>query len=108
MTLLISIIGSVIVGLIFFAVLSWVKTPHYRPDTDQVRRFLQWVLLEQATENDWRVFCDYPIRHDELLESIRQRCVELEEDCYIGPPRLLNREGVVEIRRLLDLLEQSP
>ena len=109
MTLLVSVLGSVIISVIFFAVLNWVKTPHYRPDANSVRRLLQWVLLEQATENDWRIFCDYPIRHDELLESIREQCAELEELHYIGPPRLLNKEGIAEIRRLLELLdEKSP
>ncbi len=62
--LLISILLSVLVCGTVLAILMWVKTPHYQVSEAQVVRLLEWMLLGQATENQWRVFCGYPIRND--------------------------------------------
>ncbi|NIB41897.1 hypothetical protein HBA55_19990 [Pseudomaricurvus alkylphenolicus] len=104
MILLLSILFSTLLCLVVVGVLIWVRTPHYRLDEAQVARLLEWMLLGQATENDWRVFCDIPIRHDDFLESIRIRCVELDEKHFIGDShggRLLSAEGLEQLTELL-------
>ncbi|MBR9908927.1 MAG: hypothetical protein GYB33_01090 [Gammaproteobacteria bacterium] len=107
MTLLISCLLSVLVCAGVFAVLYWVRTPHYRLTATEVARLLEWVLLGQATANDWRVFCDIPISHDARLEAIRQQCQQIDELYYIGDggsSYLLNKDGLQQVRRLLDEL----
>lgn len=108
--MLVSIVFSVVIIAAVFAVLLWVKTPHYQIQSQQVIQLLEWMILGQAGENDWRVFCGYPIRHDERLEQVRQRCVEIDEQFYIGDTRaghLLNREGLEQLTELLAQLKRS-
>lgn len=111
MILLVSMIFSVLICGAVIGVLLWVKTPHYRVDHQQVIRLLEWMILGQASENDWRVFCDYPIRHNEQLESVRQQCLHIDEASFIGSTRseyLLNQEGLAQLRDLLDTLNTEP
>ena len=68
---------------------------------------MQSVLLGQAMENDWRVFCEIPIRHDEYLETVRIHCVEIDERCFIGSNQsghFLNEAGLQSIEVLLQEL----
>lgn len=110
MILLMSILLSALVISVVVGTLMWVKTPHYQVDRTQTIRLLEWMILGQASENDWRVFCDYPIRHSDRLEAVRLRCLEIEETHYIGDTRaghLLDREGLQQLRELLDELKQG-
>ncbi len=110
MLLLLSILVSAVVIGTVFALLMWVKTPHYQPDKQQVIRLLEWMLLGQASDNDWRVFCGYPLRHNEELEWVRQQCVDIDEQYYIGDTRaghLLSRRGLQELEELLKVLKNS-
>lgn len=107
MILVISCLLSVVICCAVFAVLMWVRTPHYRLQPEQVIQLLEWVLLGQATENDWQVFCGIPIQHDEFLESIRLQCLEIDEKYFISEGRsgyLLKLQGREEIQILLDTL----
>ncbi|MAZ88489.1 MAG: hypothetical protein CL693_12680 [Cellvibrionaceae bacterium] len=111
MILLLSIFASAIVIIAVFALLMWVKTPHYQPDKVQVIRLLEWMLLGQASDNDWRVFCGYPLRHNEELEQVRQLCVDIDEHYYIGDTRaghLLSRDGLQELEKVLRALKATP
>jgi len=111
MVLLVTLLSAFIVCGALVATLLWVKTPIYRVKRADIRRLLEWVLLGQATENNWRVFCDYPIRHDELLESIRMRCEKIEEDFYSAErhaPYLFTPMGLEAIRQQLVRLEIAP
>lgn len=109
MDLLISIAVTAMVLLLVIVILSKTKSAYYRPEAADVQRLLEWVLLGQATENDWRVFCDIPIRHDDFLESIRIRCIEIEEDHFLGDDHryLFSKDGLVKIRELLDVVTAS-
>ncbi len=110
MILLLSIFASAIVIGCVFALLMWVKTPHYQPDREQIVRLLEWMLLGQATDNDWRVFCGYPLRHSEELERVRELCVDIDERHYIGDTRaghLLSREGLQELEEVLNELKKN-
>lgn len=110
MLLLTSILFSVVICALVMALLMWVKTPHYQVSTEDVQRLLEWMLLGQATENDWRVFCGYPIRSDPFLERIRQRCVEIDEVSFMGEGRrtgfLLDQRGMKQIGELLEQVQQ--
>ncbi len=110
MVLVLSIFGSAIVIGGVFALLMWVKTPHYQPDREQVVRLLEWMLLGQASDNDWRVFCGYPLRHNEELERVRQLCVVIDEHHYIGDTRaghLLSQRGLQELEEVLSALKNA-
>ncbi len=110
MNLLIPLLVSLIVCLSFVGILLWVKTPIYRVERPAVKQLLEWVLLGQATENGWRVFCDYPIRHDALLEDIRLACERIDEEHYIGeqrPPFLFTATGLEEIKVQLERLSSE-
>ncbi len=109
MSLFVSICATTIVLLLVIVILSKTKSAYYRPQRRDVQRLLEWVLLGQATENDWRVFCDIPIRHDEFLESIRVQCTEIEEDYFLGDDHryLFSAEGLIKIKELLDVVTAS-
>jgi len=110
MLLLVSVALSVLISVAVFTVLLWVRTPHYQLQPEQVIQLLEWMILGQATENDWRVFCDYPIRHNDLLEQVRHSCIEIDEKYYIGDTRaghLLNRLGLERLGEVLDSLKQA-
>jgi len=106
----VTLLAAFVVCGLLIATLLWVKTPIYRVQREQVERLLQWVLMGQATENDWRVFCDYPISHDELLESIRLACELIEEEHSFGELRrsyLFSRSGLEAINQQLERLQQE-
>lgn len=110
MTLLISSVFSVLICLLVFIALMWVKTPYYRLGEKEVAQLLEWVLLGQASQNDWQVFCEMPIRHNELLESIRLRCQDIDEASGIGDGSsgfLLNRKGLNAVQELLGELHAA-
>lgn len=110
-TVLVTVFISTVLSGAVLLVLLKVRTPYYRPSRQRAIQILQWVLMGQATANDWRIFCDFPARHDELLESVRLRCEQIEEDCYTGdthPPYLFSAEGRARLRDLLDELMRAP
>ena len=110
MVLLITLLAAFVLCSLLVMILVWVKSPIYRVKPDQVERLLQWVLLGQATENDWRVFCDLPIAYDALLEDIRQQC-EIIDEAHLSPsshsPYLFSPPGMTAIREQLQRLEDA-
>lgn len=67
------------------------------------------VLSGEATENDWDVFVEVPIRYNDELESVRLKCTGLAEEFARGrkPGFLLSEEGLVGIESLLTTLKQK-
>ncbi|MFW1678621.1 hypothetical protein ACFVYJ_12700 [Pontibacter sp. JAM-7] len=55
------------------------KAPTYRPRRQDILVLLNAVLSGTASQDQWTVFLALPITHDPELESIRQRCIELDE-----------------------------
>lgn len=109
-TMGVTIVLALLLSGAVLLVLLLVRTPYYRPSRQRAIQTLQWVLMGQATANDWRIFCDFPARHDELLESVRLRCEQIEEECYTGdthPPYLFSTDGRARLRELLDELMQA-
>ena len=99
-------LSFLLLGLIL-AVLWKVRTPYYRLQRDNVIALLTLVVEGRATDNDWNVFTAVPLRHDPLLEAIRQRCLDIEEQEYTGdatPPYLFTAKGMAELAEILSEL----
>lgn len=110
MLLLVSILLSVLICAAVIGVLFWVRNPYYRATRERTIQLLEWMLLGQATETDWQFFCGYPIRHDPLLEQVRQQCQDIDETCFIGDNHdgvILSPKGLSELRDVLDRLKQD-
>lgn len=101
--MLITLTLTIVIFLLVLGTLLWVRTPRYRIERHNVITLLEMVLTGQATENDWQVFAAVPLRHDAVLDSIRDRCMEIEEQEYIGreTPFLFSQKGLDEIRSIL-------
>lgn len=82
------------------------KNPIYRANRESMLQLFDRVLSGEAADIEWRTFLSVPIRHDEYLEDIRQRC-EMLEDEYSRQVRgyLLNREGRAKLAELREELE---
>ena len=99
-----ALLATVIFGVVVW-VLGQVRTPHYQLRTGMVIDFLEQVLAGSATETDWHIFTELPIRHDERLERVRQRCIQLEAQHWRGGDRLLDREGRAALSDVLERLK---
>lgn len=74
------VLTTTIVLLIIFLGLVYLKAPVYRLEKPNLIRLFELALAGEATESDWDVFLEIPIRYDEELEAIRVECVELTEN----------------------------
>ncbi len=109
MTFLITLLCSVVICATVLGVMQWSKKATYRITRPAVARLFEWVLLGQATDNDWRVFCDIPIHHDPFLEALRLDCLEIDEQFFIGdshPPFVLDKPGRSLLKHQLENLRQ--
>ena len=73
-------------------------------------RIIEWVLLGQATENEWTLFCELPIRYDERLEHLRLSCLSIEEHFSLRSPSsgyLLTREGREKLEEVYQDFKRS-
>ena len=96
--------------IVTIGLLLWVKTPYYRIEAGNVIALLELVVTGQATDSDWSVFTGMPIANNAYLESIRQRCLDIEEREYRGDlfaPYLFSRAGIEELRLLLQEVSQE-
>lgn len=102
--MLITLALTIFIFVVVLAILLWVRTPRYRIERQNVIKLLELVLSGAATENDWQVFMAVPLRHDETLDEIRQRCFDIEEREYLANDRsgfLFSRKGLDELREIL-------
>lgn len=101
--MLVTLILTIVIFLLVLGTLMWVRTPRYRIERHNVITLLEMVLTGQATENDWQVFAAVPLRHDAALNTIRERCMEIEEHEYMvnNPPFLFSQKGLSELRNVL-------
>lgn len=106
---LITIILSSLVFAGIVLVLLKVHTPRYRVEQSKVKTLLYDVVNGNATEDDWQIFIGIPILHDERLEAIRQRCIELDTTAFIGCSTnsnfFLTAAAIEEIRQMLLKME---
>jgi hypothetical protein len=77
-------------------------SPVYRVEKENIISLLELVLSGQATESDWDVFAAYPIRHDDYLADVQNRCLQIAEREYIGGrEQLFTRAGREQLQRIL-------
>lgn len=97
MTLILTFVMASLACIFLITMLVWSKKgPAFRMSEEDALRIIEWVLLGQATENEWTLFCELPIRHDEGLERLRLSCLLIEEQFALRSPSnsyLLTLEG---------------
>lgn len=93
---------------------SFRHAPKFHHTRQDYRELLQAVLTGQADYDQWSSVIHLPVRHDPVLESLRQHCVEIEEQHYQGHPTYLgkpdgmfNQEGVQKLEKILEALLQD-
>lgn len=104
------VVTLIVFGLVLFLLMR-VKTPHYRRTKGHFVRLLTLVVTGQATDNDWSVIMDIPVRENPQLEDIRLRCLEIAEETAIGETAtgyLFNAKGVAAFNGILDELSALP
>jgi hypothetical protein len=99
---------TLIVFVLVVGILLWVKTPRYQMQSADVILLLKSVLVGQASENDWAIFLASSFRHNPELETVRARCVQIDELEYLGHSRtgfLFSQDGLWQLKQVLDELE---
>ena len=98
---------TILVGTVAMLMLS--RTPRYRTEPVHLLDVFDKTLDKRVSVAEWHMVVDYPIRHDEYLESIRRRGQHLMEEH--GRPwqvaqggSLLSRVGRDELEALRDHL----
>ncbi len=109
LTMVVTLLFTLLLFGVVLLVLAW--APPYRRLTRQdVISLLRLVLDGRATEHDWRLFSALPLRHNPMLEAIRERCMDIEDREYRGPNQkglLFTRKGLDELRDILAELEAA-
>lgn len=107
-----TLVLTFLVLTVVVVVLTRVRTPWYRVRRENVIRLLEMVLNGTATAKDWHVFVNMPIRYDPELETIRVRCLAIEEKDFIGKStrqgrhhHLFTKAGLQELRHILEELK---
>ena len=107
-----TLVLTFLVLTVVVAVLTRVRTPWYRLRRENVVRLFEMVLNGTATAKDWHVFVSMPIRYDPELETIRVRCLAIEEKDLIGKStgqsqhhHLFTKAGLQELRYILEELK---
>ena len=74
-----SLFAALLLLSLLFALLVWLKRPIYRLDNRNLEKLFELVLDDRASENDWNVFIELPIRYQPNFDELRLRCRELTE-----------------------------
>jgi hypothetical protein len=101
-------IGTLIICLIMVGGMMWLASSRARVSLHETIELLEWVLLGQANENAWEVFCSLAIYHDETIEGVRRECAAINEAYQRATSNsdyLLNSDGLDRVRRLLNRLK---
>lgn len=109
MTIVLVFVVSLFLLLSIFGLLAILKRPVYRLTASNVKRLLELVLAGEATEDDWNVFIEMPIRYDDRLEEVRLRSAEITDDSseYSKPGFLFSDAQLMQIKDLLENLEKD-
>lgn len=106
MNLLLTILLTFALVLVALVVFVRFGTPYYLLKEENLEALLTLVVEGRATDSDWQVFLGVPIRHNDRLEMIRQRCADIDQREYIGGTGfLLTRRGIDEVQQLLEELK---
>ena len=112
MTMIYGICAAIIGIAVCFRLLNWLAARTYKPGRDEIADKLRKVLDGSMTIYEWDEFICVPIGHDEKLNSIREKCAELEIDEFCHRQNaeeqdqwIYNESGLAVIRMLLSELE---
>ncbi len=105
MIFLITVLLVTVLMAVVFTVLMLARTPRYRLEAKDLIELLRRTLANEATADEWNLKTSVPFRHDEQLEAARQHCLEIESEFWQGGEKLFRRDGLVELRTVLDRLE---
>jgi hypothetical protein len=96
----------ILVALLIF---RYVGLPVYRIEAINIKRLLESVLDETATESDWDVFIGMPIHHDPKLDDIRIQCamLALTEMSLRQGLVIFSDRGRVQIKEHLQILNRQ-
>lgn len=107
-----SLLVAVLLFVLLFALLLWVNKPLYRLEPGNLVRLFDLVLSDSASDDDWNVFVEFPIRYQPDFEDIRLQCAAIADKHgrIRGGRFLLDESGKQLLReqrtRLLDNCDQ--
>ena len=111
---LVTVTLSVIIIMISLWLASFRHAPKFHHTHTDYLELLQAVLTGQSDYDQWSSIMHLPVRHNPKLESLRQHCVEIEEQHYLGHPTYLGKpdgmfsqEGVQKLEKVLQALQQN-
>ena len=85
--------------VVIFFLLALLRRPIYRITSDNVIRLIEETLDGSATEQDWDVFLEVPIRYDDDLERIRCQAADIFLSYSTGVKLgfLLSEDGLTQL-----------
>ena len=103
MELLITVLLSFLIFVGLFVLFYRLKKPIYQLSKENLISLFELLLSGQASEDDWHVFLEIPIRHDPFLEDIRAQCINLAEGEVLSSFKgvLLSAKATREVERML-------
>lgn len=113
MVLIITLFFTLLLVATFVGLLLYLRQPSYRPQREQVLRLFDDLHADRLKHRDWLVFISVPLRHDPWLETLRLRCMDIEEQHLLGDGSrhlfdATGREKLAQLREeLQDALNQS-
>lgn len=95
--------------LVALLVFRYVGLPVYRIEAINIKRLLESVLNENATEDDWNVFVGMPIHHNPQLDDIRVQCamLALTEMSLRRGLVIFSDSGRAQIERQLQIINRQ-
>lgn len=63
---------------------SFHHPPKFHHDRIDFINLIQHTLTGQAEYEQWSAVIHIPVKHDPALEAIRQRCIKIEQQFYLG------------------------
>ena len=101
------VLTFVVILIVMWVFIRW-GAPVYRLDKSNVVALLELILAGEANESDWHVFVGIPMRHDETLFAIQQRCSEIAETEYLGGAKVMFTEkGLQALMVILNELKEN-
>lgn len=109
-----------VVMLALTGALLFGRAPVYRPKRADIYEMMQALQAGQLEHDRWSLFIGIPIVHDPDLETIRQRCYDLELEAEEGSGEVrfgigrcrYNPAGMAQLQRigerLKKLIDTSP
>ena len=100
------------VGVLFFiyCFLNWYSSKVYKPTYKDVVHLLEGVINGKTNEYDWDQFICVPIKNNDELEKIRNKCLELEKKEFFDGVEnefLFNKKGLEKLKKILSELKNK-